>query len=177
MTPQDYAPESATGLLDLLRAELSREPLPGSAGYRFRPDVGDTGSVQLVSGRLTSQGLAWILDAAALGSGGLRFTIAAREVDGLDAGWYEFREGVFLAVETTDEVPGDPATVFVSSDRKAVREGGVHLWRRALLATGAAGEVARSHAGAVGYSFEPAPGSIVNDRDLFLQAWAFAGGH
>ncbi|WP_370948449.1 hypothetical protein AB5J62_12905 [Amycolatopsis sp. cg5] len=171
---QAYAPENAAGLTELVRAELGREPLPDSAGHWPQPGLGGTGDVELISGRLTAAALAWLLDAAEPASGILRFTLAARYVDGLAVGWYEFREGAFYAVESADPLPVDPATVFVASDRKALREGGVHRWRQALLATGAAGEVARSHASVAGYSFALADSSTANEHELFVQAWTFA---
>lgn len=171
---QAYAPENAAGLTDLVRGELDREPLPDGAGHWPQPGLGGTGDVELIPGRLTAAALAWILDATAPASGILRFTLAARYVDGLAAGWYEFREGGFHAVESADPLPVHPATVFVASDRRSLREGGVHRWRHALLATGAAGEVARSHANVAGYSFGPAAGSTVREREFFVQAWAFA---
>ncbi|EME52553.1 hypothetical protein [Amycolatopsis decaplanina] len=177
MTPRasipPYVPESPAVLSDLVRAELAAAPLPRDSGHQ--PRVRGTWEVRLVDGRLTADAMGWILDAATPDSDVLRFTVAARDVDGLAPGWYEFREGTFHSVKASAEIPDHPATVFVSSGREAIREGGVHPWRRALLATGAAGEVARSHADTAGYAFRPvATDSIASDRNLRIQAWAFA---
>ncbi|OLZ47258.1 hypothetical protein [Amycolatopsis keratiniphila] len=173
MSTHPYAPESQAALSDLLRAELAAAPLPRDSGPR--PRGRGMREVRPADGGLTADAMGWILDAATPDSDVLRFTVAARDVDGLDTGWYEFREGAFHPVKIADELPVPPATVLVSGGLEAIREGGVHLWRRALLATGAAGEVAGSHAGAVGYAFRTiAADRIVSDADFRIQAWAFA---
>ncbi|MFB9903686.1 hypothetical protein [Allokutzneria oryzae] len=174
---QRCAPESPTDLLELLRDELAHEPLPGTTGYWPVSDQPGTGSVRLVPGTLTDDGVVAVLSGTTPDGGDLRLTVAIRDVDGLAPGWYEFRDGSCRAIDDLGEPDGDhPATVYLCGRGDAVLGDGVHAWRRVLLAAGAARAVVESRARAFGYALRPVPASSApgsGGRDFLVQAWGF----